>query len=396
VGKQLNVIISTKQERPGLPPSRTLVENAWVYWWVDNTELLLRANATGRVMALTSGPPNQPQSYQTLFTVDEDTAVSAAFSVATNPLARGDVEPQLEGRLVKESLSAALASIGSVSVPANGQTTVTVLPLAEIKLGPAIEALTGDEISLISTYPAPWDGNLRAEIKAATQDLTWHPGTVSFRAVANTPNRGQARTILKDVQTFADMLNLIRGRPKNSIRRLNIFAHANPGLIGLSGSMSGTTITMVGSLFNEDRQRIAGGIDSEAVAFLDFDEEGKRVRDDLRTRFIKQAEILLFLCNGGLGRGLSLAQDLAQAFNVRVLAYNDPVGYYVEFPGGKANRDLTSRGLLTLDDPGFAAAKAAGTIAPGYPFAITAPASVPQGLHLKPDKIVPKPKKPFP
>lgn len=180
-------------------------------------------------------------------------------------------------------------------------------------------------------------------------------------------------------------------RPSGSIRRLNVFTHANPGLISLSGRMQGKDVILNGAAFVED-QPIAGGLDGRVVVWWNEDEVGRVQRDEMRRRFTAHGEILLFLCNGGLGRGLSLAIDLAKCLNVRVLAYSEPIGYYVEFSRGRVDRNLTSTGLV-LDEQ-FEAAKTSGRVAPGYPFVAEAPDDIPHGNHVEPDKKVGKPKKP--
>jgi hypothetical protein len=71
-----------------------------------------------------------------------------------------------------------------------------------------------------------------------------------------------------------------------------------------------------------------------------------------------------FFLAGGLGTGASLAIDLAASLNVRVLAYTQPIGYYIDFPNGRIDRNLTSIGL------------------------------VPDGSHVRPNRTFPKPRRP--
>lgn len=77
-----------------------------------------------------------------------------------------------------------------------------------------------------------------------------------------------------------------------------------------------------------------------------------------------------------------------------MLAYSDPIGYYIDFADGKLNRNLTSKGLVP--DSGFDGAKASGKIAAGYPCIVAVPSGVSDGAHVRPDKNVDKPKNPKP
>jgi hypothetical protein len=258
----------------------------------------------------------------------------------------------------------------------------------------------GTELSLIASYDMPWDGNLKAEIKAA-QDKRWHPGSVSFETVANTPNVGsKKRTEVVTVDSVMSMLGAIldsdaKGdtrRKDDSITRVNIFAHGNPGLIGLSGRLDGDTI-MMNPHDSDEKGRPIGALAFDAMVWLNEDDEGRLIRDTVRRKFTAGAEILLFLCNGGLGRGVTLAMDLSQCFNVRVLGYAEPIGYYVEFPGGRsANHNLTSIDLVP--DTQFDSAKASGRINAGYPVVVQTPAGTSRGEHVQPDRAFPKPKTP--
>lgn len=341
---ELGVLFSSSQERAGLPPARSKVENAWIYWWVGSSELLLRANEKGHVLRYASGPKDDPASYQEVFVVVEGTKVMAAFSRTQRPLRRADVEPQLSYFEVKEDLSASLSRLGPVFVPPDGRKVIRTLPLTHIRAGEAIEPLHGDEISLIASYREPWGSSFAGE-RRAVEARTWHPGSRAFRDVANTPNRGAKRTTLLDVPDAERALAAIQSRPPDSIRRLNLFTHAYPGLISLSGHFDGAETYLNQAKDNDSGQPIGGGIDGSVIDWLNSDDIGRAMRDDVRARFTKHGEILLFLCNGGLGTGMSLAMDIARCFNVRVLAYSDAIGYYIDFASGKVDRNLTSRGL---------------------------------------------------
>lgn len=129
-GKNLNVFFSAV-DRDG---SRVKIANAWVYWRDGNQDSVLRANAQGIVLQLTSGPPTDPNSYQTQFVTTEGTSVRVAYNTEPTQLDDPAIQARLDQFEVKQSLSAALAQLGPILAPNGGKQTVTVLPLAEIQL----------------------------------------------------------------------------------------------------------------------------------------------------------------------------------------------------------------------------------------------------------------------
>lgn len=151
-GKKLNVFLSDLTERKGLPPVRGKVDDAWVYFWVGETENLLRADAKGHVLRHVSGPVDAKESYQELFVVEEGTTARVAFSRTEKPLRRVDVEVQLTSFEINENLSAGLAGLGPIFVPRSGKKKVgPPLPMAHVRATSAIAALKGDEISRSSS-----------------------------------------------------------------------------------------------------------------------------------------------------------------------------------------------------------------------------------------------------
>jgi hypothetical protein len=130
-GKKLNVFCSEVDRRG----ARTKVRNSWVYWRENGTKLVLRADAQGIVLRHTSGPADQPSSYQTPFETQEGVQVRVAYNTEASQLDEPRIAARLADFQVKQSLSASLAKLGPIFVPPSGsKQKVTVLPLAEIRL----------------------------------------------------------------------------------------------------------------------------------------------------------------------------------------------------------------------------------------------------------------------
>jgi hypothetical protein len=190
------------------------------------------------------------------------------------------------------------------------------------------------EISAIGRYPVPaaWESNGKTEL-AVLAAGNWHPTTADFEAVAEVPNKPKPRTIVTEVGMLSELLGIIiktmKGvdRPNASIARLNIISHANPGVIGLSGTVADDGSCSLGR-FDINDPLNSEGIDSSAMTWLNT--TGKTLRDAARSKFTSDAEIWLVVCNGAVGVSNSLVLELSGAFGVRVAAYKDAVHYWPE------------------------------------------------------------------
>jgi hypothetical protein len=191
------------------------------------------------------------------------------------------------------------------------------------------------EISAIGRYPVPaaWESNGKTEL-AVLAAGNWHPTTADFEAVAEVPNKPKPRTIVTEVGMLSELLGIIiktmKGgdRPNASIARLNIISHANPGVIGLSGTVADDGSCSLGR-FDINDPLNSEGIDSSAMTWLDT--TGQSLRDDARTKFAPGGEIWLLVCNGATaGPSMLLAGDMARTFRVPVVAYNHPLHYWPE------------------------------------------------------------------
>lgn len=129
-GEPVNVFCS-EVDRDG---SRVKVANAWIYWRTESIKLVLRADARGIVLQSTGGDPKNPASYTQQFIAKKGEQVEIAYNTEATQLSEKGIVARLQSFTVVDSLSAALAAISAVNVPANGKRTVTVLPMFEAKL----------------------------------------------------------------------------------------------------------------------------------------------------------------------------------------------------------------------------------------------------------------------
>jgi hypothetical protein len=256
----------------------------------------------------------------------------------------------------------------------------------------------GIEVTVIASYPRPraWgafgtSAGDAVEIRLAGAK-TWHPTTDNFRIVAGTPNQfKKGLTEVFDISTVGEFIGAFtqkngKDRPAKSVGRVNIVAHGNPGLIGLSGSLDDAGNV---SLANSRRETASdpfapssgGGLDASVASWLNG--SGKPFRTLARNVLRDDAELHLILCNGGLGRGLALMQDLALSLNLVVRGFSDAVFCHFTFAGQRIlERNITSIGEN-------------GSQGKGYQCFVKVPQAF-AGDHLKPDRSAAKPQTPAP
>ena len=210
------------------------------------------------------------------------------------------------------------------------------------------------EISAIGRYPVPAAWSSAVTELAVLAAGKWHPTTVDFEAVADVPNKPKRRTLVTEVGMFSELLGVISKtmngavRPNASIARLNIITHANPGVIGLSGTVADDGSCRV-EPFDINDPLNSEGIDSSAMSWLDT--TGQSLRDDARTKFAPGAEIWLLVCNGAtVGPSMLLAGDMARTFQVPVVAYNHPLHYWPE--KNASGTQITKRCVTSIGPSG--------------------------------------------
>jgi len=217
------------------------------------------------------------------------------------------------------------------------------------------------EIALIADYPNPWRN--RTEEYAAVAESRWAPSSDTFRTIASCPNeilRKQAGKMtlpdlieVRKVATLREMTEAIcrlpdgAERAKGSVKRVNLFAHGKPGLIGLAGQIvpSAKTADVILEPKNEPRRpdifysHVDFGanskIDELAIQWLNWCGKGHALRERIRNVFCQGAELWLLVCNGsggmsGIGPGIAtnLSKMIATTFQVMVRSYENSVWYW--------------------------------------------------------------------
>ncbi|NHZ91103.1 hypothetical protein F2P45_19070 [Massilia sp. CCM 8733] len=168
----------------------------------------------------------------------------------------------------------------------------------------------------------------------------WAPALKDFLAVAvvDTPQPGKA---IFEVSGFMEMLGAIlfvnpskpktsAFRPAQSVKRVNIITHGNPGLIALSGSVDKTGAVKLATHPSAGPD-LQGPIDVAAVQMANnpglYLDNGEALVQSLRDRFAPDAEIFLIACNSASGTALPLMQDLKGLFKVTIRAYSKEIAY---------------------------------------------------------------------
>jgi hypothetical protein len=167
-------------------------------------------------------------------------------------------------------------------------------------------------INMCGTFKNPWAGRPAEEkrrIEATKVDPgAWHPSTDDFEAVCG-------RLKPEPISSFTGFLNVIRKQNPGTINRINIWSHANPGLIAFSGEIDRATGQV--TLYTADALDDSTWGSWPKGARIGSEDIWLRRAIDLRNRFAVNAEIAFYMCgagDGGLGK--QLLQSVANVFAV--------------------------------------------------------------------------------
>lgn len=167
-------------------------------------------------------------------------------------------------------------------------------------------------INMVGSFKNPWASRPMEEkrrIEATSIDPeAWHPSTDDFTAVC-----GKLKPV--PVSSFTEFLNVIRQQHPGTIGRINIWSHANPGLIAFSGEIDKVS----GKVSLDTRGALDDSVWGSWPAGAKIGSEDIVLRRaiDLRNRFTVGAEIVFYMCgagDGGLGK--QLLQSVANVFAV--------------------------------------------------------------------------------
>jgi hypothetical protein len=190
--------------------------------------------------------------------------------------------------------------------------------------GPAARTV---ELSIVADFPNPY-GGLAREVDAI-KNSRWGPTTDDFTDIVV-----NALKCDSFVSFGAAILLTPQGkeRPKASIRRINLFTHANPDLLAFKGTVKPLTIGVDVML------EVGTGLNSTALQtwngqgfFLENPATKKKYTlADIQARFTgKSAEIWLYACHSGVDG--TLVQDIASTFQATVIGFKDAIAYCPKF-----------------------------------------------------------------
>lgn len=196
------------------------------------------------------------------------------------------------------------------------------------------------EITIVADFPDAFATPDTQEERDKAKAGTWAPTRRDFLAVARVDTPQPARAIF-EVNDFMAMLGTILYqdpakpdtsplRPAQSIRRVNIISHGNPGIIAMSGTVDKNGGVMLNVRGPNDGD-LTGPLDSAAVqAAADPNillPNGKPLALSLRDRFAPEAEIYLLACHTGMGGAMLLMQDMQALFKVKIRAFSEAIAY---------------------------------------------------------------------
>lgn len=196
------------------------------------------------------------------------------------------------------------------------------------------------ELTIVAAFPEVFTPAEAQEERDKAKSGQWAPTTRDFVAVAqvDTPDPGKA---IFEVNSFLGMVSAIlfedpskpdrsAFRPLQSIKRVNILTHGNPGLIAMSGTVDrsgGVLLSTAGS----GSQDLSGPIDVASVQVAADPNlllsNGKPLAQSLRDRFAADAELYLIACHSAMGLSLPLLQDLQGLFKVKICAFTKEIAY---------------------------------------------------------------------
>lgn len=174
----------------------------------------------------------------------------------------------------------------------------------------------------------------------------WDPGTEDFAKVAGNSVA---------CQTFGDMLATILTQRPGTVDRVNVFTHANPGVIAFAGDIVPRT-TMVDVIMTVNSSPGLLSLDPLALANLNtpgmFFQIGtnptKYTLADVRARFTGNAALIVFYaCRSG--GDPKLLQDTADTLGVMVDGFRTPVAYCPRYTQTPPTIDRKHIGLQACD-----------------------------------------------
>jgi hypothetical protein len=180
---------------------------------------------------------------------------------------------------------------------------------------------------IASGYANSYGGDA-AEIAAADpKNKQWYPTTIDYRATAaRSGGTGEAKSL-------GEVIALIAAEKPGAIQRLGLVGHANQTVFAMAGAV---TMNPSNVRFFE-----SGRIDADSLSANS--DKIKAVRD----RFAKDARIVLYACNAGVGK--DLLDAVSNAFAVCALGFSNEIVWCFTHNG----RKIVTRGRTYYDANGL-------------------------------------------
>lgn len=196
------------------------------------------------------------------------------------------------------------------------------------------------EITIIAKFPDIYATPDTQEERDQAKAGKWAPTNRDFMAVAkvDTPEPGKAIFEVNDVMAMFGTILFVDPkkpdssafRPAQSLKRVNIISHGNPGIIAMSGTVDKQGGVML-KVRGPDDGDLTGPLDIASVQAASQPNillaNGKPLAQSLRDRFDPEGEIYLLACHTGMGTAILLMKGMEALFKVKIQAFSDEIAY---------------------------------------------------------------------
>jgi hypothetical protein len=196
------------------------------------------------------------------------------------------------------------------------------------------------EITIVAKFPNAYATPDTQEERDQAKAGKWAPARRDFMAVAavDTPEPGKAIFEVDDVMAMFGAILFVDPkapdksafRPAQSLKRVNIISHGNPGIIAMSGTVDKQGGVML-SVRGPNDGDLTGPLDIASVQAASNPNillaNGKPLALSLRDRFAPDAEIYLLACHTGMGMAVLLMKDMKDLFKVKIQAFSEEIAF---------------------------------------------------------------------
>lgn len=191
----------------------------------------------------------------------------------------------------------------------------------------------GLELEFFGTFRSVWEGKPDSEVlqaagKTPPPGKKWFPGTGDLRKFAKSGSKDAV-----DPMQVRDLRGLLYKLGKNkpeTIGRVNLFTHADKGIISLSGEVTWDNVTLY-----LDRRALDDDAMKDAEEEV-FGSEGMTKEqifaenitiDNVRKAFRKDAVVVIYACHGGLDEPYLKKVDKLFGVKVKVKSFKKMIRY---------------------------------------------------------------------